>query len=592
MKNHHAILLVRVSTEIQDYQAQIYDLEQYGKSLGYTHFKVIETKETAFADLSQKVGTNQMFQFQEQNPEYNTILITELSRLARRQSILHQIKEHCENNQIQIYIKDLNFKLLDDDGKINQQSEMIFTLYGMFSESEVKQKLERFQRKRKELMAQGLSIGGKILFGYDRFLIPEINKNTLILNDEQATIVRQIFNWYLNGLTSTNNPTIVNPSIKSISIECVKRGCHKYTHSKRNVNKLLKEQAYTGEKVTNNKRKNPKFGIVSNAPEYLVSSTKIKYVPIIDVDTFEKVQAKLKSNIINSDKETKHITLLSKILNCPACGRKLGGNYRIRKDGAKNSYRCTSRTDTQSCSSVGKSLSMNLIDSAVWQLIKLDLPALSKKINEINPDEYLLEMDNHLSNLIQREKEIQNNIDENVAILKSVGKLSSAGVLTLIETTGKKIEKLENDYNKIQQEKSKIESNKLLIFDKQGDVESIINDNLSTIESDKELLKKYINIFIDDINIIQHNVQYTVLELIIKDGTTYGLLTNPEIYSQRNCKNIEVNYLIIDKKITQQPKISFMKVSGNVDINFHRETVIPNHIPNIKKWNVLNKLNL
>jgi DNA invertase Pin-like site-specific DNA recombinase len=38
----------RVSTQEQDYQAQIYDLTQYGgNSLGYTQFHIVETKETA-----------------------------------------------------------------------------------------------------------------------------------------------------------------------------------------------------------------------------------------------------------------------------------------------------------------------------------------------------------------------------------------------------------------------------------------------------------------------------------------------------------------------------------------------------------------
>jgi hypothetical protein len=38
-----------------------------------------------------------------------------------------------------------------------------------------------------------------------------------VVNDEQATIVRTIFNWYINGL---NN--VKNPSIKAISLECIK----------------------------------------------------------------------------------------------------------------------------------------------------------------------------------------------------------------------------------------------------------------------------------------------------------------------------------------------------------------------------------
>jgi hypothetical protein len=68
----------------------------------------------------------------------------------------------------------------------------------LFAESEVT-KLERFVRKRKELMVMGLSIGGKLLFGYDS---NRKQKNTLVVNDEQATIVRTIFNWYINGLNN------------------------------------------------------------------------------------------------------------------------------------------------------------------------------------------------------------------------------------------------------------------------------------------------------------------------------------------------------------------------------------------------------
>lgn len=547
----HAILLVRVSTLEQDYQAQIYDLKQYGKSLGYSEFHVIETKETAFADLSQKVGTNAMFKFIDENPNFNTIITTEISRIARRQSILHIIKEHCINKRIQIYIKDIDFKLLDEYGKITNNAEMAFTLFGMFAESEIKQKLERFVRKRKELMQMGVSISGKLLFGYDRKKL-ENNKNTLVVNEEQAAIIRTIYNWYLNGLNNKKNP-----SIKAISIECVKLGYHPYTHSKRNVNKLLKEQGYTGSKTTNNKRKNPKYGIVSNESEYLTSTNQIKYPVIIETELFNKVQEKLKSNITQGDKETKHITILSKLLNCPSCGRKMQGNYRLSTTGNKNSYRCTSRGDTVSCASVGKSISMNLIDSAVWSLIKADLPALSKKINEINPDEYLLELENHSLNLISREKEIQKTIDENVAILNSVGRLTSPNIIQLIEKTGKTIGKLESELNKIEQEKSLIESNKLLIYDKQDNVESVINDNLSAIESSKELLKKYINSFVQEINIIQHNVQYTVLEVVIKDFTISKDYT--EIFKGTLPIKLELAYIVLDKRITRDIKGYYFK---------------------------------
>jgi hypothetical protein len=68
----------------------------------------------------------------------------------------------------------------------------------LFAESEVKTKLERFVRKRKELMVMGLSIGGKLLFGYDRSKLE--NKRIHLWLMMNKTIVRTIFNWYINGL--------------------------------------------------------------------------------------------------------------------------------------------------------------------------------------------------------------------------------------------------------------------------------------------------------------------------------------------------------------------------------------------------------
>jgi hypothetical protein len=165
------------------------------------------------------------------------------------------------------------------------------------------------------------------------------------------------------------------------------------------------------------------------------------------------VQNKLATNVTQGDKQTKHITLLSKLIFCPSCGRKLSANYRLVKGVSKNSYRCTSRTDTTPCSST-KSLSMNLIDSAVWSLIKADLPSLSKQINEINPDEYIAQMDNQLINLINREKKFKMILMKMLHI-KFSWKINQSKHNTAYSKTGKTIEKLEDELNKIEEEKNK-----------------------------------------------------------------------------------------------------------------------------------------
>jgi hypothetical protein len=74
----------------------------------------------------------------------------------------------------------------------------------------------------------------------------------------------------------------------------------------------------------------------------------------------------------------------------------------------------------------------------LFSLIKADLPSLSKQINEINPDEYIAQMDNQLINQ-SIEKRNSNDIDENVAILNSVGKLTSPNIIQLIQKTAKQL---------------------------------------------------------------------------------------------------------------------------------------------------------
>jgi hypothetical protein len=80
--------------------------------------------------------------------------------------------------------------------------------------------------------------------------------------------------------------------------------------------------------------------------------------------------------------KTKHITLLSKLISCPSCGRKLSANYRLVKGVSKIHIDALAELIPHLVQVQNQS--MNLIDSAVWSLIKADLPSLSKQINEIN----------------------------------------------------------------------------------------------------------------------------------------------------------------------------------------------------------------
>lgn len=553
MENKSAVLLVRVSTDIQEYEPQIEDLEKFANSKGFKKIHIIKTKESGRSDFDRKMGVNELFEFLEENREYKTVFITELSRLGRRESVLHQIKERLIKNKIQLYVKDIGYSLFDENGNQSRDGSMMFTFFGYYAESEMNQKKERFRRSKQRLMEMGYSISGPTLFGYKK--VTNTNeKSTLVIHDDNSKIVQTIYNWYLNGIGKEYK----NPSIKKITLECIKRGFPQYTHSKRNVNKLLKEEGYTGFKITNNKRKVQDYetGEISHT----ISQNKIKYPTIIDIDTFESVQQKLKNNNTNADKSTKHITVLSKIIQCPDCGRHLNGNYRIRNNTNVSSYRCTSRSGATPCN-FKKSITMSLIDTIIWNLIKSDLFTLSKVILKEDPDSELM-------SLKESQRKIQNQIyeiDEKVTALnksmKGIGKMKNIDISDFLESIHSNLKKLNKDKRVLENELSKIEIYLSLKNDNSPETYENIKENINSIENSRSLLKKYINLFVNQISILLHNQKHTILKIHFNiESDQYQRV--PKLNKTEVGPLEKFTYLIIDKSVTQ--KINIFRTSRSI----------------------------
>ncbi|MFK1872698.1 recombinase family protein [Bacteroides fragilis] len=134
------IVLTRVSTNQQDYTAQVDDLTNWANSLGFTNIKVISTKESGFKTFDLKEGFKQVVDFISCNKEYKTILVTELSRLSRRQTVLFQIKQYLVDNKIQLFVKDISFSLFDANGMSNFATDIIFNTFASMTEHEMNTK--------------------------------------------------------------------------------------------------------------------------------------------------------------------------------------------------------------------------------------------------------------------------------------------------------------------------------------------------------------------------------------------------------------------------------------------------------------------
>ena len=181
---------------------------------------------------------------------------------------------------------------------------------------------------------EGKWVGGRTPFGYDKD--PD-NKNHLVVNTEQASIVKRIFDLSIDGLSyfkiakKLTEENVKTPA-QYYSFEWKNHYDLKYGqwHSK-TIQDILTNRIYTGDLVQNKRNKvNYKIKkVVKNNPsDYIVVEN--THEAIIDKDNFNEVQSKLPKNVGRCEK--KEIHLLDGLLYCGDCGHRISVTPRRKKD--------------------------------------------------------------------------------------------------------------------------------------------------------------------------------------------------------------------------------------------------------------------
>ena len=78
-----AVIYARESTNIQDYQRQLYELREYATRMGYEVVKEFSEKVTGAKKLEEREALSDLLDYVESN-EVDKVLIYECSRLSRR----------------------------------------------------------------------------------------------------------------------------------------------------------------------------------------------------------------------------------------------------------------------------------------------------------------------------------------------------------------------------------------------------------------------------------------------------------------------------------------------------------------------------
>ena len=143
------VILVRVSTDKQDYQRQINELTDYCEKVGWEILKVFKNKVSGFVKNEDREEILSLVSFVKEN-QIDKVVCLEVSRIGRNTLESLKIIQFLNENHVSLYIKNYNMETLDKNGNINPITSLICTILLEISSMERLTIKERMESGRKQ----------------------------------------------------------------------------------------------------------------------------------------------------------------------------------------------------------------------------------------------------------------------------------------------------------------------------------------------------------------------------------------------------------------------------------------------------------
>ncbi len=336
-KNEKAIVFVRVSTQRQkmdQQEAEIYDLAIRD---GYSPDNIICICEKESAIKLAEEERNGLNRMKEEiaKGQVTCIYVWEISRLARRQKILHSVIDYIVDHRIQLVIKNPFIKYLNEDGTRNEGAEMMVAMLALGAETEIRKLKERERRTKKANALKGRWNGGKnIKYGYS---LDE--NNYYIVNEEEAKVIRLVYEIYTTTAMGQTN----------LRKELSERG---YKLSLDRLQKILSDIGYTGTEYQTDVYVGGK----------LKKGYTIKYPAIISKELFDLAEVKRNESNVNCYRG-QSFYFAKGLFRCPQCGYAYQG-YKMNKVYCCLAWKHDNK-DIPKCHNT-TTININLLDSLLW----------------------------------------------------------------------------------------------------------------------------------------------------------------------------------------------------------------------------------
>ncbi len=444
-----------------------------------------------------------------ENEKWTGVLVVEVERLARGDTADQgRVSKAFKYSHTKIITP---VKTYDPDNEFDEE----YFEFGLFmSRREYKTINRRLQRGREVSVSEGKFVGNIAPFGYDRVKLKDSKGYSLSINQNEASIVKEIFRLYaFEGNT-------INSVVKQLNNMNLKpRISNEWTIS--SVKDILSNPTYVGKIVWNRrkqKKKTKNGHLIISRPrnnEYLIYDG--LHEPIIDTETWDLVQEKRKQNT----PKVKHNNIVQNplvgLVFCEKCGKPMQ-----RRPYTKANKPATLMCSNSKCDNISSKL--YIVENKIIEALKIWLE--NYKIDYKIKDNSNIENNRIIEQSIlatKKELEKENaNLNKIYDFLEN-GIYSKEEFINRSKSKKENIESLENklkEYTKLLNKNTEMQQQKEIIIPK---LENVIDlyYNLESAEDKNVLLKS-----------ILAKVTYLKTEKAIKkdsDPTNFELHIYPKV---------------------------------------------------------------
>lgn len=608
-RNRKTAIYIRISTQMQQTDRQREELLQYAKQCGIA----IDEAEDVYTDVISgfKDGeTRPSYSILKQKVEdgvYRQILFSEFSRLDRKPSNLLKSIEYYQSKDVYLYFSKQHLWVRD---KSDIATQIMVSILAVMSQYEIELFTARgIDGKISAIKNRGVAQGGFTAYGYRS---NKVDKR-LEINEEEADVVRRIYQCYIDGKSSIEISEMLNTEgvpapyktrieesgekrvAKGLRVKDYRIDAENIKWRPSTINRLVKNELYIGKRsflfhepdpsnpLRADKRKDRKVLASFEQDE--------PSLRIVDEDVFNEVQLIVAERRYNKNLGIRHDNLLKPLLRCGDCGSRysVGGGSSDRK------YKCygtINRKDKIRTCDVGTEVQMRRLDGLVVQLCitrfaDYDLEhETAKRIKEIDE-----EISNKKEIVVQQESKIKQDSDKLNAFISRTLRLVADE-----ELAKKAIDEAIDSFDKVKAELMKsvvrLRSEIAVLVSKRNGLVKVKEDaNLRTrqreIKKNRELLKEYVEKFITEITLYRMTKLWSLVIVHFFDGgEMWGTVKNARykkdelFYDPMYCQCVEYQSWFLnndEKSLTYDNDTKTITYNGQskiYNVDYDRKGVI------------------